>query len=727
VAGNHHFLTRLRLIVKTLDDEALATLANKGLLRRAQKDLEAGKPSIVSVETDMVRLQVADATVAIPELPAKSKCSCPATGICRHILSALLYLRDDPGLAAADAPTQGTLFQPDAVGSGADAPAKEETAPFSPEEALANLSDDELQKWAGKALLKKAHKALAALASVDIEVGQSLVVRFPTRNITCRWIPSGGLLGMVCSCQAETVCEHVVTAVLAYQQSLGKRQAIAEQTLLTESVGAPRTRNEVLASVGRVLCEMMALGLARLSAATSQRLTTLAISAHGVDLPRLERMLASLAQEIELSLKRDARASTQSLFSQAARVEALRAALTHNPLASLVGQHRTSYHEVGQLTLVGLGAQRWRSKGGYHGLTVYSWDQSARGWATWSESRPIDQAMFDPAARFRADGPWAGCSSPQEASRSVLRLTSAFRNSQGRISGRPATRALVIGPSLLSSTDNGQKSWRLTPEVPSPMVNWSALTTKVQMAFSTGLADRPANAELVLLSPKSWGLPQYDSLRQELIRPIFDEVGRPLNLWLPFTPENEAAIEVLEQHDPSETIALLGALRLVAGRICLQPISLLEAGNIVHLNLDLGTAATVASKFVASANASNGAEDEQLLADDEPEATNTASRISPLARLVVTAQAELEAIAEGGVSGHRDMRLLVSASQRLESLGLTACGRPMARLNDCLARSASLDEPKQRDAAAANLLHAYYVLSLAADQESIAIATSSLA
>ena len=113
-----------------------------------------------------------------------------------------------------------------------DAPA------LSPAEVLANLSDEELQKWAGKALVRKALKILAADLPVEIEAAASLVVRFPTRNITCRWIPSGGLLSMICSCQAENVCEHVVTAVLAYQASLGKRKIALQEAALTESGGA---------------------------------------------------------------------------------------------------------------------------------------------------------------------------------------------------------------------------------------------------------------------------------------------------------------------------------------------------------------------------------------------------------------------------------------------------------------------------------------------------------
>ena len=434
-------------MLKSVDDEALASLANKGLLRRAAEGPETSPPAIAAVEEGRVQVRVADATVDAVELLTKCACSCPATGICRHILGALIYLRDSPELAACDGPVQSTLFA-----------TKRRPMPRPAAEAIvarcpfSGRGPGEPQRrgtpeWAGKALVRKALKILAADLPVEIEAGASLVVRFPTRNITCRWIPSGGLLSMLCSCQAENVCEHVVTAVLAYQASLGKRRIAVQEAALTESGGAPRSRAEVLASVGTVLGEMVSLGLARLPAATARRLTTLAVSAHGVDLPRLERMLKSLADEVQLGLRRDAQSSSANLLAQAARVEALRTALAKSAVGGIwSGSIAPSTTTSGQITLTGLGAQRWRSKGGYHGVTVYFWDESRKNWATWSESRPVAQPGFDPAGRFRCDGPWDGCRSPQEAAESVLRLSQAWRNTQGRISGRAATRALVVGP-----------------------------------------------------------------------------------------------------------------------------------------------------------------------------------------------------------------------------------------------------------------------------------------
>lgn len=76
---------------------------------------------------------------------------------------------------------------------------------------------------------------------------------------------------------------------------------------------------------------------------------------------------------------------------------------------------------------------------------------------------------------------------------------------------------------------------------------------------------------------------------------------------------------------------------------------------------------------------------------------------------------ELEALAEGGIAVRRDFELLKSAARRLESLGLTACSRPLGRLLEAMSTSAKLADPEARHVAAGLLLGAYDVLRLAAD------------
>ena len=56
--GPGSLLTRLRGVLAAFDDEALAGLANKGLVRRARKDLETIRPKVLEPGDSAERLRV---------------------------------------------------------------------------------------------------------------------------------------------------------------------------------------------------------------------------------------------------------------------------------------------------------------------------------------------------------------------------------------------------------------------------------------------------------------------------------------------------------------------------------------------------------------------------------------------------------------------------------------------------------------------------------------------
>ena len=692
MVGTSSLLKRLKQVLIGIDDEALVSLANRGLLRRAQKDLESAAPTILAVENDRVRLQLSDVIVDVPELPIRSTCSCPATGVCRHILAALLYLRDTVDVIESEPPEQGqqvvsgamtesTAPEPAAAESTAEASVTDDaaqtgaTAP-APEEVLGNLSDVVLQKWSSKPTFRKAEKLLAANVPFEIESSESFVVRFPTHNITCRWIPSGGLLGMHCSCQAENVCEHLVAAILAYQVSLGKRQRSVPQASLTESKGGARTRSEVLASVGVMLREMMVLGLARLSSATAQRLLTLAVSAHGVDLPRMESALKTLADEVRLALRRDAQASSTNLVAQAARLEALRTALENSTAAEFVGQHRTQYYEVGQITLRGLGAAVAVAE------RLPGCDRHLLG--------RIAQRLGH--VERHATGRLAGLQSRTPVSHGGslgwLRISgrsgAEYPAAQSR---QPQSARTPFGPVVHASARAG-------PDSAATCADHDDKLDPVGRTRTTGLWLRVSRTSRKRRSraagAASWGPPHYDTLRQALVRPVADEAGRLVNLWLPFSAENAAGIDFLEQPLPTAACGLLGAVRLVSGQVCIEPISVYVADQFVHLTLlpakprrggagrgkkakkaKSGGPAPTPDSQVSDGRALTVLSADGTGADDMGHQLPSVSITTPLGRILVTVHAELEALVEGGIAAQRNVDLLQSAHKRLEVLGLT--------------------------------------------------------
>ena len=202
--GEGPLLDRFQALLTAFDDEALAALANRGLVRRARKDVESAAPTILEPDGDRLRLDMGDATVTIDPTPSRSVCSCPASGTCRHILAALIFLRE-----AGSSPGRAGITPLDQTPSSAD--------------EICAVTDLALAKWAGKALVGRAMQALAHGLAVEFEESGAVIARFPTRNVTCRWMPGGGLAGMVCSCHAPEACEHKVAAVLAFQVASGRR------------------------------------------------------------------------------------------------------------------------------------------------------------------------------------------------------------------------------------------------------------------------------------------------------------------------------------------------------------------------------------------------------------------------------------------------------------------------------------------------------------------------
>ncbi|WP_313663082.1 hypothetical protein [Cellulosimicrobium cellulans] len=88
------------------DDAALATLANAGLVRRARKEIAAGKVGVLEQRADGAVLSVGGARVELDARgPAGARCACPTPGACQHVVTACLWARDAATEPVVDAAT----------------------------------------------------------------------------------------------------------------------------------------------------------------------------------------------------------------------------------------------------------------------------------------------------------------------------------------------------------------------------------------------------------------------------------------------------------------------------------------------------------------------------------------------------------------------------------------------------------------------------------------------
>lgn len=624
--------TSLRQRLRALDAAALEALSSKGLMRRATKDRERG----VAVHLDTAReselvLRVEDCTVVLPEAgPALARCSCPASGVCQHILVALLFLQE-PLAEATGAPPE---------------PPAADTALNE----VRSLTAAELERWAGKPAVRMG-VSLALRMPPEIAHGPTLRVRFISSSADVLFVPGGGLDGAIVSGVKGLTAHWVVAAVVALQVGLGVAwEAPEEPREAASDAGAPRSRVEVLAACETLLAETMDVGLARISPSNHQRWSTLAVSALGVHLPRLAASLKTIAEELWLSLARDARSDSKRLLERMAAAYALVSALQNagdRERLDLTGVHRTRYETVGQLDLVGVSAWPWRTASGLEGLSVLFWEPRARQWSTWSESRPLHlKARFSPAGRFTQPGPWEGADSPRSLSTAAFRLFNARRNASRRLSSSAACRVLMTGPAAYAAIDLPIEE------------DWARLLERWLATRPTGLAEANPAEGFVVLRPAHWGARGFDPVQNRFQWILDDASGRSLLIQVPFDTVTRDVIQALESLQAADVEGACLVGRLLddpATRCVVQPLSLLSPQGVMkHLGFPPKRATAPAPPGPALEPGQGDSTDSTTPEEDADDSEDSMQEVLPANSVVFRLLHEVEdlllAVAEGGAS-----------------------------------------------------------------------------
>ncbi len=578
---------KLKRILASFDEGGLTALANVGLVRRARKDLEASGVTHEETDAAMIVRGPDWAVTMPPDGPTKATDTTKATGVTRQILAATIYLRDTWAGVEASGGRQPSV-ESEAVAptdpTGGLRPPLATTGP-SPGEALADavfaLTLDDLRKWAGKTALRDALAVVYPAPEVEIETHAGLVIRLVKHGVESRlFAGSGGKAAELLDSIKTTAprahsARWVAIAVLAFQLKRGKVIERAEATAAAGPTGTPVTRAQVLESARQLFAAMVTTGLAHLSNRTAQHLFTLSVSATAVVLPRLARLVRSIADDVQLALDRNAAAETSRLFGRLNAADALARALLADgdtPSARLAGKPRTEYDLAGDLTLAGVGAHPWQTASGFEGVTALFWDLGHKRFLTWTASRPVTTpGQFTADGAYRTETLW-NCGPAENLCRALVHLRAARVNPAGRLSAGKESIAEMLEQITPSKIDFGDRVFD----------DWGALGAHSANTYPIGLAEIRPMERVVVLKPAAWGNRVFDELRQCFCWPVADAAGREVVLTVPWNGVNESSVEFLEAVRPPIDKLTHVVARLVAGPhgTSLEPLSLLGDGNL---------------------------------------------------------------------------------------------------------------------------------------------------
>jgi hypothetical protein len=576
----------LEALLVRYDEESFVALANRGLFRRAQKDLEKLAIEVTEEKADELTVSFGEHRIRFDARgPGHATCSCPASGVCQHILSAALGLQ----LLASERPRAANPTE-----------LRDALAPLR--DALLAMTAAELTAHAGKAGYRWAWQYVHDMNDEEaITIGgeQHLVIAFQRPRMTWRYM-GGGVDALIADIEIKQLEKYRVAAVLAFKRAHGVELSAPEPTAKIRSealdlgmdhrlhASAAESLNESRQrfrdSAKQLLAESTELGLAHLSQGIHERFATLAVWAQGAEYYRLASLLRRIADHVEMLLERAGGADEHRLLDEMsfafAILGALDEAAERNLAPShLVGQARSRYEAAGSLELWGLGARAWRSASGYLGLTMIFWSPTDETFLSCTDARPESLRGFNPIARYKAAGPWSGLGAPAQTVGRRLVLTGAQVNAEGRLSAVESTTA-----TLLPDDPPGWIAERLKP-----WTSWDALVkARGEMRRSLLAEPRPMR-DWVVLCPAKFGSAKFDEAAQRMRWPLFDADDQSLIAELAFDDYTSHAIGRIENCNAGandNNLIIVARVRPGSNPLVVEPLSFVLRNHTIGRAVD---------------------------------------------------------------------------------------------------------------------------------------------
>lgn len=594
------------------DDDTLAHLANRGLVRRAGKLLSAAEVTVDAVD-DGIDVAGDGWRVTFPagSGPIDGVCGCATAGVCQHVIAAITHLRsmptpdretgpqtedraEDPAESPAD-PESEVESEVESEGE-AQVEAEAGTATGANTEtdsllaAIRDLEDDTIREWATTTALRWAHGRLLDLdlGGVTVEEGTNLLVDLPPPHGSIRFLgprPDDA----VAKPSGRHDARRVLLAILTVKRLAGRDGPVpppapAGQTELVDE------RRAVAERARRVVNDLVAVGLLHLGDTDRERLDSLSASARGAKLYRLSILAERASDQVAALEDLTPDADTGRLLDQLAEVATV-AEVTERLLAddsplpeTLTGRARARYENVGGLRLAGVGHYPWGDRR-FGGQTAVLLSDPSTGYTvtrpTMASGRSLDASLG-----------WNGVASVGSLSGRWITVDGAAVSEDLRLSAAGSTAATIDRP--LTGTDFDELAWDGSrPAIPSRL--WQRASDPWRVL--------PVETEVHPV--------RFDALAQQsiwVVRSRGQEVSVVVGLRRS-TAQLRMGLEAAARSGSVDHI--IGRLRNAGDRLELWPISVAIDGRLVELSwkestIDQGSPLRRFLKGIAASAAAGG-------------------------------------------------------------------------------------------------------------------------
>lgn len=534
-------MNRPDLIALTPDD--LAALANRGLVKRAQKEVETGDLTAQWSETDdgtITAIWSDGATCVLPgsKTLKDARCDCVALDLCRHVLRTVLAWQARQTVAEEKEPE---VWDP------------------------GRISDELIESQAPKAARDRAQLlwSQGVLAEALRAVKPSM--RFHCPGHTVRFPVPDDLRYAQCSCSDPAPCAHAVMAVLAFRLLPAEQKA----GIISEGPLDPPVVREPLLDAAECVREGLLHGLATLSTAWRDRLRRVAAES----LPWPAQILEELAQDFDRYTARDAGFSPEAMLMRCGelllRIDAILAGKAPVPQAFIRGLKADRDSDLGASRFIGLGANVVEGRAS---TTVHVFLQELDTGHTVTVEREFSEP---PEVVKKAFHQLAQTTCVKDAS--LASLAAGQLLTQG--GKRTAAGRITIGRAR--AVVNPQNfAWEQL-KAPLLVEDFAEISARLQLLPPACFRPRRAGGDFHVCPLQSVDEARFDSHSNAIVARLTDHAGHHGLLFHPWSQRGADGADSLlaELQSGAQPLFIAGPVQLEGGRVIYRPTAVIFAGE----------------------------------------------------------------------------------------------------------------------------------------------------
>ena len=492
---------QLRAALASADDAYLIGLSNKGTVNRAKKDLEKSAPA-GEAGADFVTVTLGTEQCVIRSPLGSSTCSCPSSAMCRHRVTAMLWLREQ---------------------------IEETTEPTVPE--FAELRDYPTEKLAKQLGAKR----VAGILFRHKSGGGPVLSESTVISGELPWVPATVRLlepleHSTCSCKSKSFCAHKAEALLFWMLQKGHCSLQELEPSLSEEGPDPERVRGVCRTVREMLSEQLTVGLSRMPDTVCDTVERMASLSHTAGLADLERALRNLHGEYAACFSRSAAFREGELLARLSYAFRLASAIENaegEGLKLLAGTFRADYERTEGLKLYLLGFRDYTGRSGYDGTIYYFLERNTHEFYCYPDQRPV---YYERSRRRSGQiSLWGLPCTLKDAWNCAIDLDGPKVSPDRGLSSTAECRGTYIGP-----------------KPPRQIIPEDMICSDFESLLPLSTPGRRELDRLALIRPKAWEAQPYDAVSQRWSLRLLDGQGRDLWLEVRYQQKEDQVIQALE-------------------------------------------------------------------------------------------------------------------------------------------------------------------------------------